>query len=211
MVKPIRVRWDTGVYAIRNLVSGKVYVGSASKSFEDRWKQHRNQLIGHRHFNKHLQAAWDRYGGAVFRFIVLEMCPPNLCIEREQHWIDWYRAYDRRFGYNRRPKADSNIGVKFGPFSEERKAKQSAALKGHKVTAETIAKIVAKNKGKKYKKHSAEENARKSTRMKGHKISAETKAKIGAANAVALRGKPGHKWSEESKAKLSATKRYKNG
>lgn len=53
----------TGVYQIRNLLNGKLYVGSVShkKGFADRWSKHRTTLRHKKHFNQHLQCAWNKY------------------------------------------------------------------------------------------------------------------------------------------------------
>lgn len=120
-------RLITGVYMIENKRHRKVYVGSAAQNFDSRWQSHRNALIRGKHFNRHLQSAWDKYGGNAFRFVILERCRPSRCLKREQHWIDWYKSYDNKYGYNSRPKAESNLGAKFGPQTEEAKIKKSIA------------------------------------------------------------------------------------
>ncbi len=62
----------SGIYQIRNLVDGKVYIGSC-KTFKVRAKQHETQLTNCNHFNRHLQSAWNKHGGDVFLFKVLEI------------------------------------------------------------------------------------------------------------------------------------------
>ena len=78
----------TGVYCIRNLITGAFYIGSAARDVYKRWQQHRAALRSKRHHNFHLQAAWRFYGESSFRFTVVEECPPEKCIEREQWFID---------------------------------------------------------------------------------------------------------------------------
>lgn len=68
-------------------------------------------------------------------------------------------------------------------FTEEHKAKLSAARKGKKRkphSEETKVKISAAHKGKKRKPHSEEHKAKISASRKGQKLSEETKAKISA-------------------------------
>ncbi len=102
----------TGVYIILNLVNDKVYIGSAARSFQHRWKGHRVDLRRGKHHNKHLQAAWNEYGEENFIFRILEICDKEDCIEREQYWLDGFDACNREKGYNRTPTAGSPLGIK---------------------------------------------------------------------------------------------------
>ena len=113
-----------GVYLIYNLVSGKVYIGSAARSLRYRCRFHRWDLRRGLHWNTHLQRAWDKYGEESFVFRVLEMCEPDQCVKREQFWLDQLKAVDRRFGYNKSPTAGSSRGTKMGPMSEEQKQRR---------------------------------------------------------------------------------------
>lgn len=121
---------QTGVYAIRNTINGKVYIGSTTKTFKTRWQEHRNQLRGNRHYNSYLQHAWNKYGEENFEFEIIQQCYVFNCTKCEQKWIDHYQACNREYGYNRRPKAENNLGIKFGPLTEEHKKKIGQALKG---------------------------------------------------------------------------------
>ena len=40
-----------GVYAIRNLINGKVYIGSTITSFKERWANHKRKLKNNKHGN----------------------------------------------------------------------------------------------------------------------------------------------------------------
>jgi group I intron endonuclease len=113
------LRGVIGVYAIRNKTTGKAYVGSAAKSMKGRWGDHRKTLRKGEHRSRYLQRAWNKYGEKDFEFVVLEECPAELCVEREQHWIDKLKAANSKTGYNMSPTAGSNLGAKYGPLSEE--------------------------------------------------------------------------------------------
>ena len=81
----------SGIYMIRNTVTGKRYIGS-SRNIETRWEAHRNQLNGSwtlRHPNGALRDDWAQYGEAAFEFVVVEeIGDVDALAEREHHWID---------------------------------------------------------------------------------------------------------------------------
>ena len=114
----------TGVYAIRHATSGKVYVGSAATSFKQRWSQHRCGLRKGKHGNRHLQAAWSKYGEAAFEFVILAVTEPGEAVVCEQRYIDEYLAAE--CGYNICPIAVSSRGVR---RSESFRRKISERLK----------------------------------------------------------------------------------
>lgn len=111
----------TGVYAIRNKLNGKLYVGSAAKSFYDRWHIHLSDLRSDKpHHSRYLQRSWGKHGEEAFEFIVLENCPPEQCIEREQWWLDETQSADSEFGYNMSPTAGSPLGIKRSEATKQR-------------------------------------------------------------------------------------------
>ena len=118
--------WKSGVYCFRNRTNGKRYVGSAAGSLTARRTNHLALLRNGKHHSIHFQRAWNKYGENAFEFKVLERCSPRLCVEREQYWLDFFRTYDCRYGYNRNPKAASSLGV---VRSKETRARISAAVR----------------------------------------------------------------------------------
>lgn len=76
-----------GVYAIRNQVNGKTYVGQAFDIYQ-RWRQHRHRLRTGSHDNAHLLASWRKHGEASFVFEVLVECSPQDLGEREIEQLD---------------------------------------------------------------------------------------------------------------------------
>lgn len=89
-----------GVYAIRNLINGKLYIGSTVNSFNARWQCHRKRLRKGCHHSQHLQAAWNKYGENNFSFEIIEITSPEKCREREGYYIQFYKTLDPKYGYN---------------------------------------------------------------------------------------------------------------
>jgi group I intron endonuclease len=129
-----------GVYQIRNLISGKRYIGSTSVSFQRRWGQHLSLLEKSIHYCKYLQHSWNKHGAESFAFEILEVVDdPELVIAREQAWIDTYIETGEL--YNTSPTAGSTRGRR---FSDESKAKIGAANRAFYNTPE--GKAVSKNR-----------------------------------------------------------------
>lgn len=105
---------STGVYKIT--IQNHVYIGSAAISFRKRWRQHQLDFIRDIHHSRFAQNAFNKYGIATFE--IMELCPRELCIEREQWWIDTLKP-----DLNIQKIADSALGVK---RTEEAIAKRTA-------------------------------------------------------------------------------------
>jgi len=111
----------TGVYVIENLVNGKKYVGSAARSFRERWNGHKNDLKNKRHHSHILQRAFNKYGEENFKFDILGYYPPCFVLKAEQHFIDTLKPE-----YNICKVAGSLLGTK---RSETTKQKMSSIKK----------------------------------------------------------------------------------
>lgn len=90
---------SSGIYQIRCLPTGKIYIGSAI-NLRDRWRLHQRDLRRGEHGNRHLQSAWDKYGEASFEFTVLQLVDPPELLHTEQEWIDRTGCADREIGFN---------------------------------------------------------------------------------------------------------------
>jgi group I intron endonuclease len=119
-----------GVYLIE--ARSKVYVG-ASKSIRHRWAEHLERLIAQRHENPEMQAAFNGLGISAFRFRILELVSNRSDLgNREQFWLDHYRAMPRYRIFNTSPNARL-VGayapkrMKGVPKSAEHRAKIAAA------------------------------------------------------------------------------------
>jgi group I intron endonuclease len=117
----------SGIYAIRNMINDKIYIGQAV-IISKRWKNHRVEFRLDRHANPYLQAAYNKHGKFNLAFYVIEFCAQSELDVREQFYMDLYNSYDREYGYNLSPTAGgSNTGHK---HSDETKAAWSAQRKG---------------------------------------------------------------------------------
>jgi group I intron endonuclease len=168
-----------GVYAIRNTVSGRVYVGS-SYNIKDRWASHRHLLRQGKHHAVTLQRSWTKHGPDAFVFEILEVVDDtNQLFTREQYWMDLLGAASPTKGFNGYPIAG-------GP-------------RGHKASPETRARMSTAKKGKPLRPFSeAHKEAIRRARM-GTKASDESKAKQSAIR----KGRPLGPFSESHKQALS--------
>ncbi len=90
---------SSGVYQIRSIPTGKIYIGSAVDLWA-RWNQHRHRLRRGTHQNVHLQNAWSKYGETSFEFSVLEYVEASELLRCEQAWMDRTRCTDPKVGFN---------------------------------------------------------------------------------------------------------------
>lgn len=167
---------QSGVYVIRNVRSGRVYVGS-SKNIPKRWSAHKTLLRQGRHHSPFLQNAWNSHGEFAFEFKIIEAVEiASDLFGREQFWIDKLGAYIASGGMN----AAAWAGM---------------PMLGRKLPEQHKAKIAAKSVGR---KHSDETKQKQREWHLGRPRSEETKAKLRVANL----GKKTH--NEESIEKLRA-------
>lgn len=168
-----------GVYLIRNILTGKCYVGS-SCDILSRWRQHRFLLTRGVASTPRLQAAWLKHGEEAFCFEILERVDLRESLaECEQRWLDKLDTFN--FGYN----AISVVNVSaVNPRPAEWGRLISEAKKGKKI------------KSGKRSPHSAEHKSaiseglrarfKTNPRPTGHKQTDEHKANISAGIKAAL-------------------------
>lgn len=196
---------NTGIYAIVNTTNGNRYIGSAV-DFRQRWAEHRSLLKRGVH-NKHLQAAWAKYGAAAFEFKKLLVCSPQNLLLFEQRAIDGLRpeynicaVAGNTLGTHRSAETRAKIAAKAigRRWGDEAKEKLSASLTGRTLSPEHRATLVG-NQHAAGTKHSAERKAAISAFMTGRPRpkSPEHRAKL----AAALRGR---KATAEHRANQSA-------
>jgi len=101
-----------GVYVIRCIASGRVYVGSSSTSVQSRRKHHFAKLNSRRHSIKRMQDDFDLHGGESLVFEVEQLVADGEHLIAEENAIAKYRATDPEYGYNTRIKATDGRPVK---------------------------------------------------------------------------------------------------
>lgn len=160
---------DCGVYRIKNVETGKLYIGS-SKTIARRFYCHRWDLRRGSHHSPLLQRAWKKYGEAAFTFEIIVICSENNLLFYEQAAMDLYRAYDPAFGMN----ISSIAGRSCVEWTKERRAASSAQRMGKRVFDNPVARanlLAAVHRGDKHhmfgKSHSEDSRKRISKNRKG--------------------------------------------
>lgn len=62
----------SGVYGIKNKITGQIYIGSTGVTFKQRWSQHVYDLVTLNHSNGFLLDSWTSHNYKDFEFVVLE-------------------------------------------------------------------------------------------------------------------------------------------
>ena len=175
------------IYAIRNLVSGKVYVGQTSRARASRrWYEHRRDLNLHKAANRHLQASWDFHGPSAFIFEELERVEAASRLDlvssltrREDYWMSFFQQQGISL-FNAQGAGDSTVFLRRGCPSP---------LKGKLLTPEHRQKVA--------------ESLRGNTRRKGTSTSEEGRANISASKKGKPSPKKGTMMASEQRQKLS--------
>ncbi len=178
-----------GIYQIRQLSTGRKYIGS-TRSFRDRRKDHFKRMRDGNHGNPRLVHAWLKYGGEDFVFEILEVLDfsgDELClVRREQFYLDNVVVWG--FDFNIATIADCPPSRKGKKFSDESLKRISEASKRSN----------QRRKESGYRQPPASQEVRKkmSDALIGRQVSPATREKIAVANT-------GKKHSDESKKKMS--------
>lgn len=196
-----------GVYCIKSINDGRLYIGSTRESFYWRYKRHSQLLKKGRHGNIHLQRFVNIYGIQSLEFSVIEIVEDEAeVLQREQYYLNLHFPEGILFNIAQEAVAFAK-GVK---RSEETKEKIRRANLGKKYSEETRKKLSVARKGNKNSLghiHSEEtkekmRNAKKgNTYSLGYEHTAETREKMKTSNAGKWLGR---KHSEEAKEKIRA-------
>ena len=123
-----------GIYSITCRENGKRYIGQ-TVDLHKRRNEHFNMMSKGKHYNPHLQRAWNN--GCTFDFEIIEECTKSELNEKEIFWIDYFDTMDMSKGYNLCAGGTSTLGR---ICSEETRLKIAEGNKGKKLSPETIAK-----------------------------------------------------------------------
>ncbi len=145
-----------GIYSITNTINGKQYIGKSSR-IKERWSEHKRKLKNNKHYNPHLQYAWNKYGANAFEFRIIKCCKERYLNRFEKLYIKIYNT--RETGYNIHKGGGCGSGedaLFYGHYhTEETKKKLSELNKGKKCSEETKKKlsVIAKERYKDKKNH----------------------------------------------------------
>ena len=165
------------IYKIINVQNQNFYVGSAV-NYEKRKARHLWRLRRGDHANKHLQAAWLKYGEQAFVFAVVQVVPDEEdLLAAENVWLKQH--VDKDYCYNLATDATAPTRGWFGE-------KNPMWGKTFSHTEDAKDRISAASKSR---VQSEEEKAKRRTTMRGRPQPASVRAKISAT----LSG-PGNPW-----------------
>ena len=99
-----------GVYRIMHKVSGKSYVGQSS-NIGDRW-------ISHMSPNGSAISSAIEASPMDFTFEILELCPIEELIRRENHYIDLYDCITNGYNLKGGTDSDEDTTQPYGPMTE---------------------------------------------------------------------------------------------
>lgn len=145
------------IYKITNTTNNKKYIGQSVPDHNKRMTNHRYELNKGIHKNRHLQSAWNKYGGSQFLFEKIDFAKDFVELDQlEAYYIKKFKSNDRRYGYNIR-----GGGQLVHICAEETKQKISAANKGHHHTKAQRAKWAKEKRINNYPTHIISPTGRK--------------------------------------------------
>lgn len=160
-----------GIYMIKNLLNGKMYIGQSWDIFA-RWRTHKSAAS---RIDSYLYNAIKKHGISSFSFTIIHElavpCSQETLDDLEISYISLYNSTDRTIGYN------IKSGGSKGKLAQETKDKLSQKAKGRKASYETRQKMSRSGKGRVFTNEHKEKIGAAS---KKHRHSEETKAKISA-------------------------------
>ena len=131
--------YNIGIYCLINTLNNKMYIGQSS-NIKKRIAKHFYNLKNNKHFNVHLQDAYNKYGSTVFIHQILEECKKDNLNDREIYWITEKQTNNEKFGYN-----FSSGGGSGRTHSKETKQRLRVINLGKKHSVETIEKCRLSN------------------------------------------------------------------
>lgn len=213
---------NQGIYLIRNLITGRIYVGQTTR-LKRRGNEHFSNLRLNKHANRRLQASYNKRGPEAFQYEILQAgIPTEQLTTQENHFLDLYRAAPEGIYNGPGPAEEPTRGYK---HSEETKLKmketlnkrteaekeesnrlrsQTAQGKAVTVTAEVRKKISEAKKGKSLGPMPEETKKKVSEALKAHYQTQGPRSPSEEHRAKIARALTGRKHSEEAKQRMSA-------
>lgn len=179
-----------GIYGIKNIITGSVYVGQTVVNFGDRRDSHYSLLRHNKHSNKLLQSEWNEYGENSFEFLVLHRCDDDVCNidDLEKKYINIFRTIGSCYNI-----AD---GGKDG-------------LVGHVMSDNTKKLIGEKNRVNMTGKIASDATKEKMSKSQMKRFASMTAEDLDAWGKMMSEVASGYKWSEDSKNKFSERQKTK--
>lgn len=106
-----------GIYKIENKINGKIYIGQ-STNINKRLTNHKSLLRANKHYNNHLQSAFNKYRENNFTFEIIDICEIDELDALERLYINKYECKHNELGYNLEDGGNKNKQL-----SEETKQK----------------------------------------------------------------------------------------
>jgi group I intron endonuclease len=118
------------IYIIQNKVNNKLYVG-VTKNIQQRWYTHlSNARYPGSAKHQYIHSAINKYGSDNFTILEIDSFEnQNDALQAEQFWIQFFRSWDKNYGYNLTLGGEGSWGRK---LSKEHKEKISISLLGNK-------------------------------------------------------------------------------
>lgn len=147
------LKGQRGIYGIvfDNNVTKRIYVGQ-STNLNLRLYRHKYSLLHNKHYNKYLQATFNKYGANHFCINILGYCQEKELSAQEQYWLDFY-AKEQGWGvfnfgdcvnnpfrgksHTQETKSWLSTLAKGRKYSDERNRKISKALRGRRRDSQT--------------------------------------------------------------------------
>lgn len=184
----------SGIYFIRSVVNGKIYIGS-TVNIRKRYREHKCMLKSNQHTNIHLQRHYNKNGKNILEYGLLELVEKDDLQYREQDYVD---KLDPEFNIMKKCVVN-RIGLKHSDITKD-KMKKAAEVRRKRGDYKKLAKMSREiNKGNKYnlgRKCSEETKKKISKKLKGRKLTKEERKKIS-------EGLKGRDFSDEHRRSLS--------
>lgn len=192
----------SGIYIIRCLVNGKVYVGQ-SVNFKGRKNSHLCDLRTNRGIQK-LQDDWNTYGEESFEFVLLEQIDDkNKRNEREKFYIQKFSSITDGYNTNTGGIGQGNFGYLNGMYGKQHTEKSKKQMSEHRKG------LTSGERNPMYGKHHTEATKQKiSEANRGRVLSEDRKRQI-SETSKRLWQDPEHRQSLLMASKVSGLKNRK--